>query len=89
MRDDLRIRLRGKNIAFLFQQRAQREMILDDAVVYDGEAPGRVGVRVRVLVGRAAVRRPARVADAYAARDGLLMQHALERVQPPRRLAHA
>src|SRR5690606_39570830 len=42
---------------------AQRRVVLDDAVVDDGEAPVGGGVRVRVDVRRAAVRRPAGVAD--------------------------
>ena len=41
------------------------EVVLDDAVVDDHHVPG-IGVRVGVLLGRAAVGGPARVADADA-----------------------
>ena len=45
----------------------QIEVVLDDAVVDDDDLAGAVAVRVRVLLGRPAVRRPARVADAVVA----------------------
>ena len=50
----------------------QLEVVLDDAVVDDRDAA--VGVRVGVLVGRAAVRRPAGVADAGAARERRVLE---------------
>src|SRR5690606_18901846 len=43
---------------------AQLRGILNDAVVNDGEATARVGVRMCVAIARLAVRRPARVRDA-------------------------
>jgi hypothetical protein len=39
----------------------QLEVVLDDAVVDDHDLAGAVAVRVRVLLGRTAVRGPARV----------------------------
>ena len=47
----------------------QIEVVLDDAVVDDDDLAGAVAVRMRVLLGRPAVRRPARVADAVVAVD--------------------
>ena len=47
----------------------QIEVVLDDAVVHDDDAAGAVAVRMRVLLGRPAVRRPARVADAVETVD--------------------
>src|SRR6516162_11804203 len=51
--------------ARLFQLLAQLAEILDDAVMDDGKALG--GMRVRVAFSRAAVGRPAGVADAGSA----------------------
>ena len=45
----------------------ERQKVLDDAIVNDRELVGRVGVRVRVPVGRFAVGRPAGMADANVA----------------------
>jgi hypothetical protein len=61
----IRVGLEG-NAAGL-QLRAELRSVLDDAVVNDGEAPGAVGVRMRVAIARFAVRRPARVRDAGCA----------------------
>ena len=54
----------------------QRLEILDDAVVDDGDALGRV--RVRVQFGRRAMRRPARVADAGGAGERLCLEPRFE-----------
>ena len=62
MRDDLGIGLGGEFRALAFKLAAQLAEILDDAVVHDGEPLG--GVRMRIVLGRPAVGRPARVADA-------------------------
>ena len=52
-------------------------IVLDDAVVNDGDAiAGQM--RVRVGLGHAAVRRPARVRDAEPARERLRLELALE-----------
>ena len=45
----------------------QLEIILDDAVVHDHDFAGAIAMRVRVFFGGAAVRGPARVADAVDA----------------------
>jgi len=64
VRGDLGVGVGGELLAA--QVGAQRQMVLDDAVVHDGDAAG--DVRVRVGVGRAAVRRPAGVADRHGRR---------------------
>ncbi len=66
VRDDLGVGLRRELVAPCAERRLQREVVLDDPVVDDRDAA--VAVRVCVLVGRAPVRRPARVADARACR---------------------
>ena len=61
-----RCRSRTKLDARRLELGAQPREVLDDAVVDHGELARRVQVRVRVAVGRAAVRRPAGVPDAGA-----------------------
>ena len=56
----------------------QIEVVLDDAVVNDDDLAGAVAVRMRVLFGRPAVRRPARVADAVVAGERIGADHLLE-----------
>ena len=62
MRDDLAVGLGGEFGTLGFKLSAQLAEILDDAIVYHREFFGRV--RMRVLLGRAAMGGPARVADA-------------------------
>ncbi len=66
MRDHFGVGLGGERVAQLLQLFAQLFVVLDDAVVDDGEAVVR-DVRMRVALGRHAVRRPARVRDAELA----------------------
>ena len=61
MRDGFRIRLARENMALPDQLLAQLAEILDDAIVDDGHLVGRV--RMRVVLGRPPVSRPARVAE--------------------------
>ena len=51
------------------------EVIFDDAVVDDDDAAGAVAMGVGVLFGGAAVRGPARVADAEGALERMLAQN--------------
>jgi hypothetical protein len=51
-------------------------VILDDSVVNDGDAPGLVEVRVRILVGRRAMRGPAGVPQAQSAMERAAFQQA-------------
>ncbi len=61
MRDDFSVGLAGEFRALLLEHFAQLAEILDDAVVNHRDVVGRVGVRV--VLGRLAMRGPARVAD--------------------------
>ena len=54
----------GERVAAVGEAASQHLEVLDDPVVDDGHAAGGVELRVRVAVGRRAVRGPARVADA-------------------------
>ena len=63
----------------------QLEVVLDDAVVDDDDPAVAVAVRMRVLLGRPAVRRPARVADAELALDRILRQHVVQVARACRR----
>ena len=71
---------------------AQLAEILDDAVVHDRELVG--GVRMRVVLGRTAVGRPAGVADADGAQERLAGEALLEILElafgaPPRQHGRA
>ena len=85
MRDDLGVGLGDERVAFALQLLLQLEIVLDDAVVDDDDAAGAVAVRVGVLLGRPAVRGPARVADAVLAFERIGRDDLLE----PRQLAGA
>ena len=65
--DDLGVGLGLEDRAFGLELGAQGAVVLDDAVVDDGDAAGLVGVGV--ALGRLAVGRPAGVADAGVAAD--------------------
>ena len=69
VRDDFGVRLGDELVALALQLLLQIEVVLDDAVVDDDDLAGAVAMRVRVLLGRPAVGRPARVADAVVAVD--------------------
>ena len=79
VRDDLGVGLGGERVAALLELRAQLLVVLDDAVVHDGEAVAR-DVRMRVALARHAMRGPAGVRDADLAGGGAvgerLLQHA-------------
>ena len=64
MRHDLGIGVAAEGIPLLRQLLAERGVVLDDAVVDDGEASVIGNVRVRVELRRSAVGRPARMPDA-------------------------
>ena len=53
-----------KTWPFFIELRPKRGVVFDDAVVDEHEAPALVEMRVRILIGHAAMRRPARVRDA-------------------------
>ena len=66
--DDLGVGLRDEAVTLRGEARLQLEVVLDDAVVDDDDLPAAVLVRVGVLLGGPAVRRPAGVADARSRR---------------------
>ena len=65
-RCDLGVRLAAEGEALGEELVFQHREVLDDAVVDDGQTPVVSEVRMRVAVGRSAVRSPARVTDAGA-----------------------
>ncbi len=76
LRDDFGVGLGAELDAGLFQLFAQFAEILDDAVMHDRELVGRV--RMRVGLVRAAMRRPARMADAGHAGERLAVEFDFE-----------
>ena len=69
MQHDLGVGLGLEDRALLFQRLAQLAKILDDAVVHDRDAFGRM--RMRIVLGRPAVGGPARMPDAAMAGERL------------------
>ena len=64
VRHGLGVGLRGEDVPGLGEALAQLAVVLDDAVEHDGHLRGVLGrERVRVRLGDAAVRRPARVTE--------------------------
>ena len=78
VRDDLGVGLGDERVPLALQLLLQIEIVLDDAVVDDDDLAGAVAVRMRVLLGRPAVRRPARVADAVVAGERIGADDLLE-----------
>ena len=78
VRDDLGVGLGDERVPFLLELLLQIQVVLDDAVVDDDDPAGAVAVRMRVLLGRPAVRRPARVADAVVPLERRRRDHLLE-----------
>ena len=64
MGDDLGVGFSDKLMIGLAQSLFQLQIVFDDAVVNDDDAPGAIAMRMRVLFSRPAVSGPARVADA-------------------------
>src|SRR5450755_3688046 len=63
MRGYLGVGLRSKDMTSAHESRPQRDVVFDDAVVNEREVAVAVKMGVRVLVGRASVGGPARVAE--------------------------
>jgi hypothetical protein len=61
---------------------AQLAEVLEDPIVYDGNLAVRTPMRVSVLLGRAAVRRPPRVADAGSSSQGVPVETTEFRLEP-------
>ena len=77
VRDHFGVGFGGEGVAGLLELFAQLFVVLDDAVVNDREAAER-DVRMRVALGRDAVRGPARVRDADLAVRGVGFDRVLE-----------
>ena len=67
MSEDLGIGLGLEDMTLLVELCAERQVVFDDAIVDEHEAPALVEMRVGILVGDAAVRRPAGMTDAQMA----------------------
>ena len=78
VRDDLGVGLGLERVALALQFALQLEIVLDDAVVHHDDLAGAVTMRVRVLFGGPAVRRPSRVSHAVDAVDRLDPDRVLE-----------
>ena len=63
VREHLGVRLRLEGVPLRLEHLSQGAVVLDDAVVHDGDRVRAVGVRMRVALVRRAVRGPARVRD--------------------------
>src|SRR5262249_21688815 len=74
--DDLTVGLGRELCAAGREVPAQLVEVLDDAVVYDRDPVG--GVRMRIVLGRTAMRRPAGVADADGAAERLAVEAMLQ-----------
>src|SRR2546425_1200102 len=86
--EHFRVRLGLEGVALAAQPLLDLEVVLEDPVVDDDERARAVRVGMRVLVGRTAVRGPARVTDADVAGHRTLAQDALERLDAPGRAPH-
>ncbi len=69
MRQHLGVGFRAEGDAFGFEPRPQCRGVLDDAVMDDRDAAGRVAMRMGVAVARFAMRRPAGMGDAGRAAE--------------------
>ena len=78
VRDDLGVRLGDERVPFFLQLVLQVEVVLDDPVVDDNDAPGTVTMGMGVFLGGPTVRRPARMADAVIALERLRGDDVLE-----------
>ena len=70
-----------ENVAELDQTGAQRRIVLDDAVVDDGDLPGAVHMRMGVGVRRTPVGRPARVSHADRPGEAFAVAQALRQAR--------
>ena len=75
MGDDLGVCLGDELVALRDEFALQLEVVFDDAVVDDHDAAGAVAMGMGILFRGAAVRGPARVADAEGAIERMLAQH--------------
>ena len=64
--DHLGVRVRYEHVAVGDERCGEFAVVLDDAVVHDGDGPGAVDLRVGVALARRPVGRPARAPDGRA-----------------------
>ncbi len=81
MRDHFGVGFGDEGVAFGDQLALQRQIIFDDAVVHHHDVAVAVAMRMRVFLGGAAVRGPARVADAEVALHRIQLQHLFQVAQ--------
>ena len=86
VRDDFRIRLRGKLIALFTELPTHRFVVFNDTVVNHGNAAGYVGVCIELRWR--AVGSPTRVRNSERAVNSLRLNQAIE-LRDPTRAAHA
>jgi len=79
--DDLGVGLGDELVALRGELALELEIIFDDAVVDDDDAPGAVAMGVGIFFRGAAVRGPAGVPDAEGALDGVLEKNLFEIAQ--------
>src|ERR1019366_1987184 len=75
VRDDFGVGFGGEFVSFGDQLFLEREIVLDDAVVHHHDSAAAVAMRMGILFGGAAMRRPARVSDAVGAVERLEADH--------------
>src|SRR6266403_6317375 len=71
VRDDFRVRFGGELVSFGNQLLLEREIVLDNSVVYHHNLAGAVAVRMSVFFRGAAMRGPTGVSDAVSAIERL------------------
>ena len=81
MRQDLGVRLRDEHAPARLELRPQRGVVLDDAIVHQGQVPAIGDMGVCVDLGRQTMRRPARMRNAQ--RIGRTLALGQRRVQQP------
>ena len=67
VRNDFGVGLGNELVSLILKLLFEREVVLDDAVVHDHDLAGAIAMGMGIFFGRAAMRRPARVADAVGA----------------------
>ena len=88
MRDDFSVGFCTELMAFRSQATLELQIIFDDPIVNDNDPSLTVTMRMRILFGRPAVRRPACVAQTVATTEGLLAQKQLQVAQLALRATH-
>ena len=88
VRDDLGVGLGDELVALQLELVLELQVVLDDAVVDHHDVAGAIAMRMRVLFGGPAVRRPARVADAVGPVHRIHADRVFQVAQFARRAAH-